>query len=953
MVVAEQRRRLALLALIAAGRGKGVSRDKLVGYLSPESTSESARHSLHQLLYYVRQQAGEDVLLGTDPLRLNPDAISSDAADFEDALDRGDFEAAVGLYRGPFLDGFHVADSVEFETWAAAERSRLAGRYGDALTRLAVASDARQDHASAVEWWTRLAVLDPLGGRAASGLIRARAAAGDVPAALRHAATHEALVRAELGTSIAAELAEFVATLRRGADDAPSVITSSPRSEPRSVESGSPAGGESGARVPEAVGRRFGSRRRIGTVFVTVALATVAFGALSLGWPRGDDVGKSRTVAVLPFQITSPDAAVDWLRDGLVELIAIQLADARDGGSVDPRRAIAAWTRAGGAVDGAATLPTVLVAADALGARWAITGTGVQAGGELLLNADVVDVLARRAIARVSVRGHPDSILRLVDSLAVQIVTIQSGDVAGRPAMLRTASVPAMRAYLRAGVAMRRGEWSAAVEEYDQALTHDPAFASAALGLRLASGLGNGLRVAAAESIAYHHQDRLSTHERSIFLAEFGPAYPSEWRSPAARLRTWRAMTSSDLDDADAWLQLGLAYLSSGNRIDAPNALEEAGIALERALQLGSNGDVVARMQLQSIAGVTADPELLERVLATLDSGEVSPTDAIWRRWLRAFARRDSVALAAVRPSLQDAAQADLASIWRMTQRVGFLVDDGVWATSVIVQRARTAEQLVGAASLEYHLALNRGRPAEAQVAARHIAAEWRPLSRLAIHALSSMYGDGDSVAGAAAARQLASEVTRPLAVDATEVRSQMIHVCVSAQWSLMHGEVGTVDAALTKLRTPEPVAEAGAGSFFGSCAATVAAWRAVLERRLNARQLVERLDSLQREGTAWHWALPEHRITARLWDALGEPALALRAVRRRRLEAMSYIAADLDAEATFALRAADTTGAVRAWRHYLALRSAPEASMRPRVDSVRSRVALLGALMPARRIAP
>ena len=61
-VVAEQRRRLALLILVAAGRLKGVSRDKLFSYLNPESSTESARHALHQLLYYIRQQAGDDVL---------------------------------------------------------------------------------------------------------------------------------------------------------------------------------------------------------------------------------------------------------------------------------------------------------------------------------------------------------------------------------------------------------------------------------------------------------------------------------------------------------------------------------------------------------------------------------------------------------------------------------------------------------------------------------------------------------------------------------------------------------------------------------------------------------------------------------------------------------------------------------------------------------------------------
>jgi len=212
-VVAEQRRRLALLVLIAAGRGRGVSRDKLVSYLNPESSTDSARHALHQLLYYIRQQAGDDVLTGTDPLRVNPDVVTSDVAEFEDALDRGDLNAAVALYRGPFLDGFHIPDSIEFEEWAAAERARLAALNSNALFQLAAAADERCDHGGAIRWWAKLAALDALSGRAATGLIRAYAAAGDVSAALRHAAIHATVIRSELGAEPDATVAAATTAL--------------------------------------------------------------------------------------------------------------------------------------------------------------------------------------------------------------------------------------------------------------------------------------------------------------------------------------------------------------------------------------------------------------------------------------------------------------------------------------------------------------------------------------------------------------------------------------------------------------------------------------------------------------------------------------------------------------------------------------------------------------------
>jgi DNA-binding SARP family transcriptional activator len=53
--VAAQRRPLALLSLLAASGELGLSRDKLLLYLWPESDEEHARNALRQLLHTVRR----------------------------------------------------------------------------------------------------------------------------------------------------------------------------------------------------------------------------------------------------------------------------------------------------------------------------------------------------------------------------------------------------------------------------------------------------------------------------------------------------------------------------------------------------------------------------------------------------------------------------------------------------------------------------------------------------------------------------------------------------------------------------------------------------------------------------------------------------------------------------------------------------------------------------------
>ena len=213
-VVASQRHRLAFLALLAVAGERGCTRDKLMAYLWPESPIEAARHGLQQLLYYLRRQAHGDLFLGTDPVRLNPDAISSDVAEFDAAVAAGALSEAVALYRGPFLDGFFLGDSPAFEDWVEQERARLAMAHSAALYRLARRAGAAEQHTLEIAHWRELAAADPLSERAATGLIGALAAGGDWTSAMRHAQAYDARVREELATPPAADLIALVERLR-------------------------------------------------------------------------------------------------------------------------------------------------------------------------------------------------------------------------------------------------------------------------------------------------------------------------------------------------------------------------------------------------------------------------------------------------------------------------------------------------------------------------------------------------------------------------------------------------------------------------------------------------------------------------------------------------------------------------------------------------------------------
>jgi DNA-binding SARP family transcriptional activator len=77
---AAQRRRLALLAVIASAGRRGVGRDRLLALLWPDSEAEAARHSLYQALHAIRRSlGGDDVFLGSATLQLRrlPPAVAT------------------------------------------------------------------------------------------------------------------------------------------------------------------------------------------------------------------------------------------------------------------------------------------------------------------------------------------------------------------------------------------------------------------------------------------------------------------------------------------------------------------------------------------------------------------------------------------------------------------------------------------------------------------------------------------------------------------------------------------------------------------------------------------------------------------------------------------------------------------------------------------------------------
>lgn len=142
---------LAVLALLAATPGHSVGRSYLADLLWPEASRSRARASLRQAIYYLRQQAGQDLLrTDGDRLELREDRLEVDLWELERAAAEGRREDVIQLHRGPFVPGVPGAVSGEFRAWVRHVRERL-DRH---LSRARAGAAAAEDRPVARKRWT-------------------------------------------------------------------------------------------------------------------------------------------------------------------------------------------------------------------------------------------------------------------------------------------------------------------------------------------------------------------------------------------------------------------------------------------------------------------------------------------------------------------------------------------------------------------------------------------------------------------------------------------------------------------------------------------------------------------------------------------------------------------------------------------------------------------------------
>ena len=219
-------------------------RETLASLLWPDDSAQAARASLRKALSVLRQVVGDDdsgnqvFIVDRDTIQLNPTSnIWLDVAEFKDHLETcethphqsndecdfcvEEFEAAVDLYRGVFLEGLLVSDSIELEEWILAHREFFRVKVMTALHCLTNFYLKKGNYAKAESFALRQVEMEPYREEARRALMLALARSGQRSAALAHYEMCKRILADELGVEPSHETESLYERIRQAGQTSP------------------------------------------------------------------------------------------------------------------------------------------------------------------------------------------------------------------------------------------------------------------------------------------------------------------------------------------------------------------------------------------------------------------------------------------------------------------------------------------------------------------------------------------------------------------------------------------------------------------------------------------------------------------------------------------------------------------------------------------------------------
>jgi predicted ATPase len=222
----------ALLAYLACD-SREHPREVLAEMFWDNAPAQRGLANLRMALLSLQQQLAPFVVVTRQTVSINPDAeVWLDARILDEALDAADahyirynelsrgvasrLEAALMLYKGDFLAGFHVRDSRGFEDWKLMQQERLKGRVTEALRRLIDHAQTNALYGSGIVQARRLLEIDPFSEEAHRALMLMLARSGQKSAALAQYEACFQILKSELAVEPEEETTDLYEQIMNG-----------------------------------------------------------------------------------------------------------------------------------------------------------------------------------------------------------------------------------------------------------------------------------------------------------------------------------------------------------------------------------------------------------------------------------------------------------------------------------------------------------------------------------------------------------------------------------------------------------------------------------------------------------------------------------------------------------------------------------------------------------------
>jgi serine/threonine-protein kinase len=667
----------------------------------------------------------------------------------------------------------------------------------------------------------------------------------------------------------------------------------------------------------------------VGAIVLVIA---ALFGWKQLQTSDGAMALDPKVVAVLPFRVVGADPSLQFLRQGMMDLLHAKLTGEGGPRAADVQSVMAAVRDVVGE-DADAAGEQLLSVVRRVGAGFVIQGSLVGPADKFVLSATLVEMPSGRSAAQTSVEGSKDEIFALVNELAQRLLALGAGASETQLEALTTTNFDALRAYLDGAAALRRGAYVPAMLAFERASTLDSTFALSHSMIIETAGWGPNpvMDMNRVRRLAWAYRDRLHATDQRLLSIRLG----SRWPDPTpmtVTIRDREALVRALPESPIAWYYLGDAYFHSGAIAGYSEQLARARAAFEEAVRRDSSfASPIEHLATMSwfLRDTATFVPLAERRLALDSTG-----------WGALFFKANLAFLRGSRAERQSALQALAVDGYMQFINITPLSPDVVGAadTLLALARARTRppDQRAEALLFESQVRLTQGRPSQAR-ALRDSAfsiGEMSPRRRLFQMVRDALFTEADTTG-----------IGALLAQDRPEAVWRIV-------WALREGDLDFADQAVRELREFSGAAAESDSPPLRANRASAARLALVVDAAL--AQIRSQPDAARRTAIAdsavLGWRANDDYsslVLSAVHEALGNDVAALTALERKDLllgqpEMAAGLAYRLRTEGRLAARLGQRDRAIKAYQNYLLWRANPEPSLIPQRDSVRAELAKL-----------